>query len=80
MKRKQRTQPSHPKHEHPLPIAKKSTFGLVNAHERYNLIHGSDGPESAEKEIKMFFSLEEILDYELSDADWLRVKGGGPKK
>jgi len=38
------------------------------------------GPESAEKEIKMFFSPEEILDYELSHADRSGVKGGGPKK
>jgi nucleoside-diphosphate kinase len=48
--------------------------------ERYNLIHGSDSSESAEKEIEMFFSPDEILDYEFSDIDWLRVKGGGPKR
>lgn len=48
--------------------------------ERFNLIHGSDSPESAEREIEMFFSPDEILDYEFSDVDWLRVKGGGPKK
>jgi len=37
----------------------------------YNLIHGSDSTESAEREIKLFFSPEEIIDYELADADWL---------
>jgi len=37
----------------------------------YNLIHGSDSPESAEREIKLFFTPEEIIDYELANADWL---------
>ena len=37
----------------------------------YNLIHGSDTPESAQKEIELFFSENEILDYELADNDWL---------
>jgi len=37
----------------------------------YNLIHGSDSAESAEREIKLFFTPEEIIDYELTDADWL---------
>ena len=36
---------------------------------RYNLIHGSDSPESAEQEIKLFFSPSEIFDYKLADAD-----------
>ncbi len=36
-----------------------------------NLIHGSDSPESAEQEIKLFFSPDEIIDYELTDAHWL---------
>ncbi len=39
-----------------------------------NLIHGSDSPESAEQEIKLFFSPDEIIDYELADADWLYGK------
>jgi len=40
----------------------------------YNLIHGSDSPESAEQEIKLFFEPAEIIDYELVDADWLYGK------
>lgn len=40
----------------------------------YNLIHGSDAPESAAKEIKLFFNPDELIDYELSDADWLYGK------
>ena len=38
---------------------------------RYNLIHGSDSPKSAEQEIKIFFKPDEIIDYDLADADWL---------
>ncbi len=37
----------------------------------YNLIHGSDSPGSAEFEIPLFFSPEEIVEYELSDEKWL---------
>lgn len=37
----------------------------------YNLIHGSDSPETAEQEIPLFFTPQEILDYEFSDAKWL---------
>jgi len=41
---------------------------------RHNLVHGSDSPESAEQEIKLFFSPDEIIDYKLADADWLHGK------
>ncbi len=37
----------------------------------YNLIHGSDSRESAEREIEIFFHRDEIINYELSDANWL---------
>jgi nucleoside-diphosphate kinase len=36
-----------------------------------NVVHASDSPESAEREIKLFFSEEEIYDYERADARWL---------
>ncbi len=35
-----------------------------------NLIHGSDSKESAEREVKLFFDEEEILDYELTSKKW----------
>jgi len=41
----------------------------------YNLVHGSDSPESAEREIKLFFTPEEIINYELANADWLYGQG-----
>ena len=40
----------------------------------YNLIHGSDSPQSAEEEIELFFSPGEIIDYRLCDEDWLYGK------
>ncbi len=40
----------------------------------YNLVHGSDSPASAEKEISLFFTPKEIIDYEFADAAWLYGK------
>jgi nucleoside-diphosphate kinase len=36
-----------------------------------NIIHGSDSPESAKREIALFFRPEELLDYKLDDEHWL---------
>ncbi len=36
-----------------------------------NLVHGSDSPSSAAREIPLFFAPEEILDYPLADSPWL---------
>ena len=36
-----------------------------------NLIHGSDSPENASKEISLFFSEEEILDYTRDIDKWV---------
>ena len=46
----------------------RGDFGLST---RCNLVHGSDSVESAEQEIKLFFSPDEIIDYKLADADWI---------
>ena len=55
--------------------AKPGTIrGDFSCSQGYNLIHGSDSPESAEKEIKLFFSPEEIIDYTLADTKWLYGK------
>jgi len=45
--------------------------GDFGASRGYNLIHGSDSPESAEQEIKLFFNPDEIVEYEFTDAGWL---------
>ena len=36
-----------------------------------NLIHGSDSPESAERELSFFFSKSEILSYSRSNDGWI---------
>ena len=35
-----------------------------------NIIHGSDGPQTAEFEINLWFSNEEIISWQTSDAEW----------
>jgi len=54
--------------------------GNFGCSQRYNLIHGSDSPESAQQEIELFFETEEITDYEFSDAQWLYSPRINPKK
>src|SRR5699024_8124220 len=36
-----------------------------------NMIHGSDTPESAGREINLFFNPEEIVNYEKEEAKWI---------
>lgn len=36
-----------------------------------NLVHGSDSPAAAAREIPLFFSPEEMLTYSMADAAWL---------
>lgn len=38
---------------------------------RFNLIHGSDSPENAEKEIALYFAAEELQQYNLMGFDWI---------
>ncbi len=38
---------------------------------RFNLIHGSDSPESAKREIALFFQASEILDYRRDTDLWI---------
>jgi len=40
-------------------------------HTNFNLIHGSDSPESAEREIGIFFTAEEIVAYEKTIQRWI---------
>ena len=37
-----------------------------------NLIHGSDSPESAQRELALFFRPEELLDYPRSTDEWIK--------
>ncbi|MFO8034218.1 MAG: nucleoside-diphosphate kinase [Candidatus Bipolaricaulota bacterium] len=57
---------TNPKQAEPGTI--RGDFGLAVT---CNLVHGSDSPESARREIPLFFTREEILDYCMADAEWL---------
>ncbi len=37
-----------------------------------NLVHGSDSPATARREIEQFFSQEEIMDYEQAGGNWVK--------
>ena len=37
-----------------------------------NLVHGSDSPESAEREVGLFFSAEDLIDYGRSSDPWIK--------
>ncbi|HMB03619.1 MAG TPA: nucleoside-diphosphate kinase, partial [Isosphaeraceae bacterium] len=36
-----------------------------------NLVHGSDGEESARREIALWFKPEELIDYEIAGSRWV---------
>lgn len=44
--------------------------GDFGAARTYNLVHGSDSPESAAREIGLYFRPDEILDYERVGDEW----------
>jgi len=46
----------------------RGDFGVSR---QMNLIHGSDGPEAAAKEIAVYFKPEELLDYETTLGGWV---------
>jgi len=48
----------------------RGDFGISR---QYNLIHGSDAPETAEKEIALWFEPDELIDYEMPDRSWLEM-------
>ena len=46
----------------------RGDFGLTVGK---NIIHGSDSPESAEREINLFFDESDLIDYSLINKDWI---------
>ncbi|MBI3272996.1 MAG: nucleoside-diphosphate kinase [Planctomycetes bacterium] len=46
----------------------RGDFGISKS---FNLVHGSDSPESADREIPVFFGKEEILEHVACDQAWL---------
>jgi len=45
----------------------RGDFGMSK---RFNLVHGSDSPEAAQREIALLFEPDELIDYDLSAARW----------
>ncbi len=52
----------------------RGDFGVSNS---FNLIHGSDSPEAAEREIGLFFNDGEILSYDRAIEGWVYDMSGG---
>ncbi len=46
----------------------RGDYGLFT---RRNVVHAADSPETAKREMGMFFSPKEILDYKKSDEEWV---------
>lgn len=46
----------------------RGDFGLD---QQYNLVHASDGPETARQEIELFFRPEEVVNYERAADGWV---------
>ena len=46
----------------------RGDFGMST---RYNLVHASDSPESAAREIPLFFSEDELVSYAFRDEGWI---------
>ncbi|EUJ32928.1 multifunctional nucleoside diphosphate kinase/apyrimidinic endonuclease/3'-phosphodiesterase [Listeria floridensis FSL S10-1187] len=51
-----------------VPGTIRADFGM---HTNHNIIHGSDSPAAAEREIGLFFKSDELLTSKRADADWL---------
>ena len=48
--------------------------GDFGASRSFNLIHGSDSPDSAASEIALYFRPDELLDYSPSGSEWVNPK------
>jgi nucleoside-diphosphate kinase len=46
----------------------RGDYGVSNS---FNLIHGSDAPESATRELGLFFKSDELLDWTSADQVWI---------
>ena len=52
----------------------RGDFGVSNS---FNLIHGSDSPEAASRELELFFQKTELIDYERPGDQWVYDYAGG---
>jgi nucleoside-diphosphate kinase len=49
----------------------RGDFALIT---QMNIVHASDSPESAKREISLYFSPQDILEYKIDDEKWLTQK------
>jgi len=56
-----------------LQAAAGTIRGDFSSSRQMNLVHGSDGPEAAAREIALYFSDNELCSYEPTIASWLRA-------
>jgi nucleoside-diphosphate kinase len=52
----------------------RGDFGVSNS---FNLIHGSDSPEAAERELGLFFAKGEVLSFPRAVEQWVYDSSGG---
>lgn len=52
----------------------RGDFGVSNS---FNLIHGSDSPEAAERELKLFFAPGEVLSWNRAGDSWIYDMSAG---
>lgn len=48
--------------------------GDFGASKSYNLVHGSDSPESAAQEISLYFKPDELLEYAPAGSEWVNPR------
>ena len=56
-----------------LKAAPGTIRGDFSSSRQMNLVHGSDGPEAAEREIALYFKPEELIDNTPTITSWLRA-------
>src|SRR5688500_5086781 len=55
----------------------RGDFGVSNS---FNLIHGSDSPESAARELKLFFKPDELIEWSPASQGWVYdISKGSPE-
>lgn len=56
-----------------LKAAPGTIRGDFSSSRQMNLVHGSDGPEAAEREIALYFKSDELVDHVPTIAPWMRA-------
>ncbi|MFN7021808.1 MAG: nucleoside-diphosphate kinase, partial [Phycisphaerales bacterium] len=52
----------------------RGDFGVSNS---FNLIHGSDSPDAAERELSLFFGKDEVMAWNRAGDAWIYDMSGG---